>query len=680
MDCEDRVSTILVVDDLEPNRYALRVALAASGHHVLEAANGVEALAHARAALPDLIISDILMPQMDGFALCRECKRDERLARVPFVFYTATYTGARDREFAMQLGAARFYVKPVETAEFVEAMHEVLTEYASGAVAPPVPPAPDETTLYRLYNETLIRKLEDKMLELERLNTELTEAQRQLHLAMAAGSVGLWDWDLQTGRVRFSEEWARQIGFSPAELGDSIDDWRDRVHPDDLPVVVRTVQDFLLSDDAECSTEYRLRHRDGSYRRILARASAVRDEHGRRVRIAGSHVDITDYARLQAQLLQSQKMESVGQLAGGIAHDFNNLLAVIVMDADAALLSLPEDHPVAPDVLEIRQVADRAASMTRQLLAFSRHGVNRPKQLDLNDVIREVLGMLNRIIGGNIVLEFEPAEQAARVVADRGQVEQVVINLVINARDAMPAGGTITIATREANAHAFSGMHKPGGRTGPWVVLSVTDTGLGMDEETRSHIFEPFYTTKDVGKGTGLGLSTVYGIVDQSGGAICVHSEVGGGSTFEIYLPRVGDIAPESKNAAPSTLAIGDEMIFLVEEDAILQYVATRVLEGAGYRVLPARGPDDALKLIEGSAGAIRLVILGTGTVEGEGAGALEKIEEANPGTGVIFTAGPGETGRQLPGLGRRRWSLSKPYTAEQLLRTVRSALDSVSQ
>ncbi|HQW50757.1 MAG TPA: response regulator, partial [Tepidiformaceae bacterium] len=177
------MSTILVVDDLEPNRYVLRVALAASGHQVLEAANGVEAIAAARETLPDLIISDILMPQMDGFALCRECKRDERLARVPFVFYTATYTGARDREFALQLGAARFYVKPVETAEFVEAMHEVLAESAAGGLEPPVPPVPDETTLYRLYNETLIRKLEDKMLELERLNTDLTDAQRQLHLA-----------------------------------------------------------------------------------------------------------------------------------------------------------------------------------------------------------------------------------------------------------------------------------------------------------------------------------------------------------------------------------------------------------------------------------------------------------------------------------------------------------------
>ena len=678
MDCEDRVSTILVVDDLEPNRYVLRVALAASGHHVLEAANGVEALAHARAALPDLIISDILMPQMDGFALCRECKRDERLARVPFVFYTATYTGARDREFALQLGAARFYVKPVETAEFVEAMHEVLAEYATGGLAPAVPPAPDETTLYRLYNQTLIRKLEDKMLELERLNTELTEAQRQLHLAMAAGSVGLWDWDLQTGRVRFSEEWARQIGFSPAELGDSIDDWRDRVHPDDLPVVVRTVQDFLLSDDAECSTEYRLRHRDGSYRRILARASAVRDEKGRRIRLAGAHVDITDYARLQAQLLQSQKMESVGQLSGGIAHDFNNLLAVIVMDADAALLSLPEGHPVAPDVREIRQVADRAASMTRQLLAFSRHGLNRPEQLDLNEVIRQVLGMLNRIIGGNIVLEFEPAEQAARVVADRGQVEQVVINLVINARDAMPAGGTITIATREANAHAFSGMHKPGGRTGPWVVLSVTDTGLGMDEETRSHIFEPFFTTKDVGKGTGLGLSTVYGIVDQSGGAIQVQSEVNCGSTFEIYLPRADGPDPRSRVEQASTAATGNETVLLVEADDVLRFVATRVLQGAGYQVLPARDADDARGLADGVRGAIRLVILSTGAAEGERTSLLEKVEEANPGTGVILTSGA-EAGPPPSVPGPQTRSLSRPYTADQLLRTVRSVLDNAS-
>lgn len=673
------MSTILVVDDLEPNRYVLRVALAASGHQVLEAANGVEALAAARETLPDLVISDILMPQMDGFALCRECKRDERLARVPFVFYTATYTGARDREFALQLGAARFYVKPVETAEFVEAMHEVLAESAAGGLEPPVPPVPDETTLYRLYNETLIRKLEDKMLELERLNTDLTGAQRQLRLAMAAGQVGLWDWDLQSGKVRYSDEWVRQIGFSPGEMGDSIEDWRGRIHPDDLPVVVRTVQDFLLSNDPECSTEYRLRHRDGSYRRILARASAVRDEPGRRVRLAGSHVDITDYARLQAQLLQSQKMESVGQLAGGIAHDFNNLLAVIVMDADAALLSLPEGHPVAPDVREIRQVADRAASMTRQLLAFSRHGLNRPEQLDLNEVIREVLGMLNRIIGGNIVLEFEPAEQAARVVADRGQVEQVIINLVINARDAMPAGGTITIATREASALALSGTHRPVGRSGPWVVLSVTDTGLGMDEETRSHIFEPFYTTKDVGKGTGLGLSTVYGIVDQSGGAIHVQSEVNCGSTFEIYLPRADGVEPGSRGAQPGTAATGDETILLIEDDDILRFVSTRVLEAAGYRVLPAGSPDDARGLADGAHGAIRLVILSAGTVEGPGADLLVNVEEANPGTGVILTAGPAEMWRQLPGPGRRRRSLSKPYTADQLLRTVRSVLDSAS-
>ena len=669
------MSTILVVDDLEPNRYILRVALGASGHRVLEAANGAEALAAARALRPDLIISDILMPQMDGFAFCRECKQDEQLRGVPFVFYTATYTSARDREFALQLGAARFYVKPVETADFVTEMHEVLDEHAAGDLASAPPPADDETTLYRLYNETLIRKLEDKMLDLERLNGELTGAQQQLHLAMAAGKVGLWDWDFRTGHVQFTDEWAGQIGYTPAGLGDSIDEWRSRLHPEDLPLVTAILQDFLLGDAMECSAEYRLRHRDGSYRRMLARASAIRDATGRRIRFAGAQVDITEYAQLQAQLLQSQKMESVGQLAGGIAHDFNNLLAVILMDADVALASLPVEHPVAADLREIRQAAERAAAMTRQLLAFSRREVARPERLDLNAAVREILAMAARLIGESITLRFSPAEDAAFVLADRSQIEQVVINLVINARDAMPAGGTLTVETRETGTPALAGTHPAAGTAGPWVVLSVSDTGMGMAEETRSHIFEPFFTTKEAGKGTGLGLSTVYGIVEQSGGTICVRSELNRGSTFEIYLPRVesaeltGIVSPQAA-AGP-----GNETILLVEDDDILCRVAARVLDAAGYHVLAAATIDDAMRLVDAPGESIHLMVSSMAAPGAPDGHLAQKLAAAHPGARVLQVSSPGAAAPSRL-QARAEWSLSKPYTAEQITHAVRITLD----
>jgi signal transduction histidine kinase len=290
--------------------------------------------------------------------------------------------------------------------------------------------------------------------------------------------------------------------------------------------------DYLAGRAPEYALEFRLRHKDGSYRCIYTRGLLLRDTTGRATHLIGCHLDITERRHLEAQHRESQKLQAVGQLAGGVAHDFNNLLVIVDGYAAGIAMDLPPDHPAQPQLAEIRAATARAAEMTRQLLAFSRRQTLQPQVLDPNDVVRQMRQLLTRVVGPDITLRFK-LSAASRVRADRGQLERVLMNLAINARDAMPGGGQLTITTRDVDLEA-----------GPHVLIMVGDTGTGMDDLTRAHLFEPYFTTKPAGRGTGLGLATVYGIVTQSGGTISVHSEPDHGSTFEICLPATGGPPP----------------------------------------------------------------------------------------------------------------------------------------
>ncbi len=510
--------------------------------------------------------------------------------------------------------------------------------------------------------------LERQIAERRRAEAELRRAEERLREAVTAGNVGLWDWDVRSGVVQYSAEWKRQLGYEPHELTDDLSEWSRRLHPDDAARAQESMHAYLQGTRPRYEIEFRLRHRDGSYRNILSRGTRVLDAEGTPVRMVGSHLDLTDHTWLKAQLQHAQKMESVGRLAGGVAHDFNNLLTVINATADLGIQRLRPDDPLFAELTEIRHAGERAASLTRQLLAFSRSQIVAPEVVCFNVVVGRLRTMLARLIGEHIELVVDGDPDLGAAMADPSQVEQVVMNLVVNARDAMPSGGRLTIATRNVDDPQLA--------PGPHVMLEVTDTGAGMDEAVRAHIFEPFFTTKEAGKGTGLGLATVYGIVQQAGGLVLVDSEPGRGSRFRVLLPRVPDVTQPPPRAG-EPLTRGTETILVVEDEPMLLRLARRILEGAGYSVLTAATGAEALALLERHDGALDLML---SDVVMPGIGGLELAERARrlrPDLPVLFASGYTSDAVLRTGVEDRSANfIGKPYTVDELTRKVRDVLD----
>ncbi len=387
--------------------------------------------------------------------------------------------------------------------------------------------------------------------------------------------------------------------------------------------------------------------------------------------------DITERRQLEEQLRQAVKMEAVGRLAGGIAHDFNNLLTAIIGSADLLLEDLDPSSPARDDVTEIRRAGDRAAQLTHQLLAFSRRQPLTPRVIDVNALVAEMDRLLRRLIGEDIEFRTVLATDLGPVRADAGQLEQVIMNLAVNARDAMPRGGKLTIETANAELDEAYAREHVTVRPGSAVMIAVSDTGTGMDPQTLAHIFEPFFTTKEVGKGTGLGLATVYGIVKQSGGHVWVYSEPGRGTAFKIYLPRVTE-AVEGVGAAtaPTTLQ-GNETILVVENEAPVRELTRRMLEAKGYTVLTAAAPADALALVERHAAPIHLAVTDVVLPGMDGPELARRLEQAQPGLRVLFVSGYANEaivhqGVLDPGVAY----LPKPFTADALARKVREVID----
>ncbi len=406
--------------------------------------------------------------------------------------------------------------------------------------------------------------------------------------------------------------------------------------------------------------------------------SPVRDANGEITHFIASKLDVTHSRELEQRLVQAQKMEAVGQLAGGVAHDFNNTLGVITGHGELLARQIGEQDPGRARLEEILKAAQRAAELTRHLLAFSRKQVLEPQILDLNTVVVDIEKMLRRLIGEDIDLVLKLGVEVGPVKADPGQIGQVIMNLAVNARDAMPSGGILAIETANVNLdNGYARLH-PGARAGPHAVLSLSDTGVGMDAETLSHAFEPFFTTKEEGKGTGLGLSTVYGIVKQSEGFVFAYSEPGRGSTFKVYLPRVGGAAPEQvAPAEPESPATGSETILVVEDEASLRAVICEVLAEAGYSVLEAPEPDHALATAHSHPAPIHLLLTDVVMPGGNGRHLANRIRGVHPETAVVFMSGyTGDvitrTGVLDPGV----LYLQKPFSARALLRKVRGALD----
>jgi nitrogen-specific signal transduction histidine kinase len=411
---------------------------------------------------------------------------------------------------------------------------------------------------------------------------------------------------------------------------------------------------------------------------MYVNASIVEDAGGRPRYLLMYLRDITERKSLEDQLRLAQKMEAVGQLAGGIAHDFNNLLTAILGSTELLLASTDAEDQRRDDVQEIGRAAHRASALVRQLLAFSRKQVMQPRLVNLNAIVREMGGMLRRLVGERIVLRLDLDPSLGDVTADPGQLEQVLANLGVNARDAMPEGGTLTIATANVSRMGMPGATDEGIPGGPLVVLIVKDTGTGMDEHVLAHLFEPFFTTKELGRGTGLGLATVYGIVRQSGGQIQVTSRPGEGSTFTVYLPRVE--SPGRAGAAspgvPVPVPGGTETVLVVEDEEAVRHLICRVLRTKGYRVLEAPHAEAALLMAGSTPAPIDLLVTDM-VMPGMGGTALAaELIAVRPSLRVLFITGYAAEAVERRGeLTDASGLLEKPFSADQLARKVREVL-----
>jgi PAS domain S-box-containing protein len=518
--------------------------------------------------------------------------------------------------------------------------------------------------------------------ERDRATHALQRSEERLRLALDAARMGIWYWSVETNVLVWDDNLRALYGLAPDQPVGGYEEFLGRVFPDDRQFVSESVARAIREGGA-LDYEFRIVLPDGRVRWIADQGRVERDQEGRPRFLTGVCMDVTDRRGAEERLRQSHRMESVGRLAGGVAHETNNQMSVVIGAADFVLRRPDVPDAVRVDVEHIRKAAERTSSITAQLLAFSRRQVLQPVVLDLNALVTRWETVLRRVMGEDCAVIVRAREGVAPVRADPGQLEQALLNLALNARDAMPRGGTLIVEVIPAVLSGEYLARRPGVsiRPGRYVVLAVSDTGHGMDAKTLSHAFEPFFTTKGVGHGTGLGLSTVYGIVKQSDGYVWAYSEPGQGTTFKLYLPAVDQAAP-GPGLAPRPAAVPGrgELVLVVEDDEGVRWMTRRILVDAGYRVLEAADGTSALELLGRDGAAVQLVITDV-VMPGMGGRALaDELGRLRPDLPVLFTSGytDGEILRRgllEPGTA----FVQKPFGPDTIVRSVRERLDAAS-
>ena len=506
----------------------------------------------------------------------------------------------------------------------------------------------------------------------------LAESQERLQLALRAARMGTWSWDLESGLLTWDRGLNQLHGLTEGESPTRFDDFVQRVHPEDRDYVRDAIQQ-ARDVTGKLACEFRIILPSGKVRWLSEQGHVVRDESGASRYMTGVSLDVTDRQVMEERLRQAQRMDSVGQLAGGIAHEANNMMSVVLGCADYVLQRADLAPEVRQDVDQIWRAAKRTAGITQQLLAFSRRQMLRPQILDLNSNVRELEPILTRALGENQVIRMHLAPNLGPVRADPGQLEQVLINLTLNARDAMDEGGRLTIETMNVvlDQGYAAGKSVETLEPGEYAALIVTDTGHGMDRPTLSRIFEPFFTTKPVGQGTGLGLSTVYGIVKQSGGFIWAYSEPGLGATFKLYFPLVSSLQELTPNQVVPPGGSADEVILIAEDEPMVRSIMARSLKECGYTVLEAADGAEALRLLATETREVRLIIADVVMPDLGGRELAARAAERWPNVPVLFTSG--YTGLDVVRRGlleEGREFLQKPLAPEHLARKVRELVD----
>jgi len=509
----------------------------------------------------------------------------------------------------------------------------------------------------------------------KRTEEALRESEQRLTAALHAAQMGTWRWDIATDVYTFDESLHALFGLAPDEQIRSFGDFLEHLHPEDRSTVVVAFQ-RSVNEGADFNVEFRVPLPDGGLRWLRDQGQVVRDADGQVESLTGACVDITERRRTEERVRHAQRMEAVGQLAGGVAHEINNMMQGVLGFSELLLHALPAGDERRSDVEQIRRAAGRAAMVTGQLLAFSRRQVLRAEVLELGAVIENIEPMLRRLLGEDRQLVVSRASGIGRVKADQGQVEQVLINLALNARDAMPSGGRLTLALRNVDLDLAYGGRHPGIeiRPGPYVMIAASDTGHGMDAATQARIFEPFFTTKPTGQGTGLGLATVYGIIRQSGGYIWVYSEPGQGTTFKVYLPLLVD--PPAVTLDRLLPAGTLPTLLVVEDEEMVRRWVVRVLAREGYDCIEARNGVEALRLLEQRSGRVDLLLSDVVMPEMGGRALAERVAELGYHVPVLFMSGYTDDEVLRRGLlapGARM--IEKPMQVEVLLQAVRDLI-----
>ena len=666
---------VLIVDDNPADRELVRIMLECHGHSVREGGDGLEGLEVLEREGVDAIVSDVLMPRMDGYRFCAEVRKTEKFRAVPFVFYSSSCLSPQDEQAVLAQGADKFLRKPLPAQELVQALQEVVDKAPNHQSCQL--PAVQELDLMREYNQRLVQKLEEEHQKLEAETAALQRTQQSLRHVLGLCQAVIYSLKANDEQFRLSwisENVSQLLGFS-AEEACQAEWWWTHLHPEDRDAV-KNGRPRLLSDN-RVALEYRFRRKDGKYVWLRDEQRLVCDAGGKPAEIIGTAVDITDVRKLEELLRQSQKMEAVGRLAGGVAHDFNNLLAVIRGNIE---LTLMEGEQLSQDGQACLHAAttavESASGMIRQLLTFSRMQVAQTQLLELNGVIGKLVSMVERIMGHEIELEWRGTADLPWVEADPVMIEQVLINLVVNARDAMPKGGRLTIRTEAVKVDQDYMTAHPEASLGEFVVVSVADTGTGISPEHLPRIFEPFFSTKQTGKGTGLGLATVYGIVKQHHGWVEVSTQLGVGSIFRVFLPsKPAQPASQPRGAGTGTTG-RQETILLVDDEDGVRLSIRRLLERFGYKVREAASGREALQVWHDQAAEIDLLLTDINMPQGiSGLELAEKVRAERRDVKIIFLSGYTEAmpGRDT-GLEPNPQSrfLQKPCSSQELIHTVR--------
>jgi PAS domain S-box-containing protein len=646
----------LIVDDERPNRQLLEVMLASEGFVMLMAASGEEALSMVAQQPPDLVLLDIMMPGMDGFQVASRIKGSPGTRNIPIIMITAV-DDRKARMLGLSAGAEDFLTKPVDRAELCVRVRNLLRLKAYGD-----------------YHDKYAQMLER---EVGFRTAALVESERLYRSTFDGAPVGIVHVGVDGRWLKVNQRLCDLLGYSREELQEL--NGQELTQPEQVPGETDSLRRMAAGTmERYVVDERRYRRRDGTSVWVRVNMSVHRDAEGAIQHFISVMEDITERRVLESQARQTNKMDAIGRLASGVAHDFNNLLSIVLSYSDLLAADLKETDPMRADLGEIKRAGMRAADLTRQLLAFSRQQVLQPKVVDLTEIVGGMERMLKRLIGEDVDLTASGAIAVGKVMVDPGQMEQVIMNLVVNARDAMPLGGKLTIETTDLILDENCASEHVGLKPGPYVLLSVSDTGTGMDKATQARVFEPFFTTKEAGHGTGIGLATVFGIVQQMGGRIWLGSELERGTTFKVYFPTA-DRAPVNRPSLPCpdlrTLR-GSETILLVEDEERVRLLARTILCKYGYTVLEAQSGGDAFLLCEQHTAPIDLLLTDVVMPRMSGRQLAERLLVIRPDLKVLYMSGYTDDAVVRHGVQDSTIAfIQKPITPEPLARKVREVL-----